>query len=192
MQKIEKRHKYFEAQEEDEEVLIIARRHWIVYVPTFILGTLLIIFSLSLITNLNAISLFENETLYALAICIFTFLNLLTVLFVYISWLINYLNVQIVTDKHIVDVYQQSLFHRKISELCLDEIQDVSASQRGIIQSLLGFGNINVQTAGELPNFVFEKVKNPYIISKQIMKIKDQYASKIQANRKHGKLGKSV
>lgn len=191
MQAIQKKHKYFEAQRENEEILIIARRHWIVYVPSLVVGFLILVSGLILLANLSRVEVLDNYVLQAVATVILSLACLFSLLFVYISWLVNYLNFQIVTNEHIVDINQQALFHRKISELCLDEIQDVSASQKGILQSLLTYGDVKIQTAGELPNFLFEKVNNPYQISKKIMEIKGQYSEDLK-KKGHTNLGKSL
>ena len=87
----------------------------------------------------------------------------------------NYLNIQIVTDQHIVDINQLGLFSRKISELSLSEIQDISATKRGIFESFYDYGDICVQTAGEKPNFNFERVPDPDGLSQRIIEIKDKY-----------------
>lgn len=191
MQNIQKKHKYFEAQREDEEILIIARRHWIVYIPSLVIGFFVLISCLALLANLPRIEALDSYVLQAVATVLLSLACLFTLLFVYISWLVNYLNFQIVTREHIVDINQQALFHRKVSELFLNEIQDVSASQKGILQSLLTYGDVTIQTAGELPNFLFEKVNDPYQISKRIMEIKGQYSESLK-KRGHTNLGKSL
>jgi uncharacterized membrane protein YdbT with pleckstrin-like domain len=177
------KNKYFESQEEGEEVLIVTRRHWIVYISPMILGFFAILISLAILNGFFP-DLLATYSLKVFTFSAFTLLLLFTSLFVYANWLINYLNVQIVTTKHVVDIDQISLFNRKVSELSLDEIQDVSASQMGILQSFLGYGNVKIQTAGELPNFEFEKIPKPYIVSRRIMEIKDQYWENLKKERK--------
>ena len=184
MYKILPHHKYFATQGDDEEVLIIARRHWIVYIPAFLMVGFLYLASFYFLFNLNHLPLIKDSpTLQALGVVFFSLLLLFATLGAYISWLVNYLNVQIVTNEHVVDIDQLGLFHRKISELTLDNIEDVAASQKGIIQSFLHYGDITIQTAGELPNFTFEKVSDPYGIGRQIMDIKDKYMDSIEGGK---------
>lgn len=175
MEEIIKDHKYFDTQKDGEEVLIIARRHWIVYVPAIIIGLFVEILSVVVLFNIDKISIFDGYVVRGIVILTASFVMLFAALIVYVDWLIHYLNVQIVTNENIVDVGQSALFHRTISELTLNDIEDVTASQKGILQSLLQYGNVNIQTAGQLPNFVFEKVPEPYEISRRIMEIKSQY-----------------
>jgi uncharacterized membrane protein YdbT with pleckstrin-like domain len=79
-----------------------------------------------------------------------------------------------VTDRRIVDIEQDGLFHRKISELSLDEIQDVSARVNGPFATLFHYGDVLIQTAGTLPNFIFTAVPHPYRVSKEIADLHDQ------------------
>lgn len=80
-----------------------------------------------------------------------------------------YLDVYIVTNERIVDIAQDGFFRRSISELYLREVQDVSATVKGIFPTTMHYGDITIQTAGERPNFVFKNVPNPYKISKIIV-----------------------
>jgi len=169
-------HKYFDSQKEGEEVLLILRRHWVVYFPAFLMALIVLIICIVIYLNLDTIGVTSNSyfmsTLTKVGISIFF---LFTVLFVYISWLVNYLNFHLVTDQHLVDIDQLMLFSRKISELTLEDIQDVSATQHGFFQSIFHYGDVVVQTAGEKPNFTLEKIGNPYEMSRQVMEIKDKY-----------------
>lgn len=176
MEEVIPHHKYFDTQRDDEEVIFIARRHWIVYIPSLLIGILIIIGAIAFYFSMDNIELLNsNEVLKAASVFLVSILTLFTTLFVYASWLIHYLNFQMVTNEHLVDVDQLGLFSREISELALEDIQDVSATQHGIIQSMLKFGNVTIQTAGEKSNFEFEKVANPYNIAKRIMEIRGQY-----------------
>lgn len=81
----------------------------------------------------------------------------------------------ILTNEHLVEIEQSAIFSRKVSELDLDSIEDASAIQQGFIQTMLHFGKVLVQTAGELPNFNFAGLPFPYEISQKIMEIKEAY-----------------
>ncbi|MDO8507855.1 MAG: PH domain-containing protein [bacterium] len=178
MEEIIPHRKYFATQKEGEEVLMITRRHWIVYISPVLLGVVVILSCIILYSQMGRVSLVsENNALAGIAVALVSTFMLFTVLFVYVSWLVNYLNVQIVTNQNLVDIDQLGLFSRKISELSLEDIQDVSATQHGILQSFLHYGDIVVQTAGEKMNFTFEKVKDPYATAKKIMEIKEKYGA---------------
>ena len=179
MQKVKKGHKYFETQKEDENVLLVARKHWIVYTPAFFVSLMVYILGLVFFLNIGNLGIISSsEPLRAISIVSASLFLLFITLFAYMSWLINYLNVQIVTDEHVVDVDQLGIFNRKISELTLDDIQDISATKSGIFQSFLSYGDICIQTAGEKPNFNFEKVPDPHELSRKLMEVRDEYCDK--------------
>jgi hypothetical protein len=76
---------------------------------------------------------------------------------------------QIITSERIVDVTQKSLIHHTISELHLNNIEDVTAEIRGIFGTFLNYGNVYVQTAAETERFIFDKVPNPAAVEKMIL-----------------------
>jgi membrane protein YdbS with pleckstrin-like domain len=84
-------------------------------------------------------------------------------------------NKVVVTNQHIVDIDQLGLFNRTVSTLRLEEIQDISASVKGPIQTFFQYGTIIVQTAGERENFVFDYVPNPYELEHYILEIRKKY-----------------
>lgn len=165
--------KYFESQEDDEEVIFSLRKH------PFILSTPLVValfvtalcFVIYLLMKNSAAELFSIN-LEALFAVFLSLAILYVVLISFISWLIRYLNVIILTNKHLVEIEQGSIFDRKISILALDHIEDVTSETKGVIRTLFDFGDIHIQTAGEVKNFVLSNYKDPEGIEKKIMEAK--------------------
>lgn len=85
-----------------------------------------------------------------------------------------FLDAWIVTTHRIINIEQKALFSRTIAEHELSRIQDVSASVKGIIPSLFGFGTVRVQTAGELENFEFAQVRDPQTAVSVISQLLEQ------------------
>jgi membrane protein YdbS with pleckstrin-like domain len=84
-------------------------------------------------------------------------------------------NKVVITNKHVVDVDQIGLFNREVSTLRLEEIQDVSAKINGPLQTMLGYGTLIIQTAGERENFVFDYVPDPYKLENYIIELRSKY-----------------
>jgi len=59
-----------------------------------------------------------------------------------------YLNVWVLTTERIVAIKQHGYFRREVSSALLNRVQDVTSDVTGVLPSLLGLGNINVQSAG--------------------------------------------
>src|SRR3990167_5786810 len=58
-------------------------------------------------------------------------------------------DVVFVTDQKIAEVVYISLFNRRILQLGMGNVQDVTVSQKGILPRLFNFGGLVVETAGE-------------------------------------------
>lgn len=78
-------------------------------------------------------------------------------------------NVVYVTNEKIAQILYITLFNRKISQLNIGDVQDVTVSQRGIFQHLFNFGTLVVETAGEQQNYTFTYTPKPYETSKTII-----------------------
>jgi hypothetical protein len=62
-----------------------------------------------------------------------------------VSW---YFNVIVITDERIIDIDFLHLVYKNVTVTKIDNIEDVTYSVTGVIQSLLNFGNVLIQTAG--------------------------------------------
>ena len=85
------------------------------------------------------------------------------------------LDTWIVTNERIVDILQIRLFTRKVSELHLESIQDISVNTTGMIESYFDFGNIEIQTGATANRFLFEQVPHPLQIKDSIMDAADKF-----------------
>src|SRR3989344_5511942 len=72
-----------------------------------------------------------------------------------------FFNVNIITNKRIMDVDFYTLIYREISDAQIANIQETTYKVGGFLGTIFNFGNVQIQTAGALPNFVFENVPNP-------------------------------
>lgn len=164
----------FPSQAKEERVFLLIRRHWFVYVIFPLLTILMLMPVVALVIYWSLYP--ENISLELGSIIIVALSSYLLVmlgiqLFGFVDY---YLDVDIVTDRRIVDIDQNGLFKRHISELHLRQIQDVNARVEGIAATLFHFGDIHIQTAGERANFVFRSIPHPYSVAKQIVNLHEQ------------------
>ena len=165
----------FPGQQENEEICMILRPHWMVFLVKFIVWLLFV--AILLFTDwainkylpiLNTAPYLDYVNLAKSVYFMFLILGLL------ILWVMYYLDIQIITNERVVDITQVSLLHRTVSELHLSRIEDVTAEVDGIFGTFLDYGNVYVQTAGETERFTFDRVPNPTRVEKMILDLYEQ------------------
>lgn len=72
-----------------------------------------------------------------------------------------FLNAWVLTNERIVDIKQNGYFRREVSSLFLSRVQDVTTDVNGVLPSLLGIGDIKVQTAAEDIEFSMSGIPRP-------------------------------
>lgn len=72
-----------------------------------------------------------------------------------------WLDVWIVTNERIINAEQLGLFNRLVSEVHLEQVQDITSETKGFLETFLTYGDVYVQTAAERERFRFKNVDNP-------------------------------
>lgn len=169
----------FHGQEPHERVLMTLRRH-----PFTLSYPLILIFLAAFVPMLGKLAFgaeIRAEGLEAL----FLFLSSLWYGFLWLAafyFLTMYaLNTVIITDRRIIENEQHGFFNRRVAELHLYRVQDVSVHTAGVIETLLSFGNVTVQTAASEREFTFDRIPHPE-------KVKDAIMKWVSTHREHLKL----
>lgn len=170
-------------QKKDEKVLRFVRRHWI--------AVFKIVLAFVLLAGIPiGIGLHYWEVIYPwLAKPVFGPLITMMIgtyflfvwLFAFIEFTDYYLDTWIVTNKRILDIEQRGLFNRTSSELHLTEVQDCTAETKGILQTVLDYGHVHVQTAGEQNRFKFKLVPRPERLKQFILEVAERHKREHQA-----------
>ena len=165
----------FEGESKEEETLFFLRAHPITNL-TWVIMTALAIF-LPIMTLI----------FFAVATSIETPISIETVLLGLGAWYLVvfgvavqqfigwFFNIYILTNKQVVDIDFFGLFHRKVSQTTLGNIQDVTYSKAGIFQNFFDYGNLFIQTAGTAMHFEFHSVPDPEGAQKQILDLVAKY-----------------
>ncbi len=166
----------FETQEDDEDVLLLARQHLITAVGWMFGAFVLFLAPVFLSPFLLGAGFFPNTIpsgYYLLAPLIW---YLLTLGFVLVNLLHWYFNVYIITNERVIDIDWMNLLYKQFSSTQLDKIQDVTYKQGGILDSFFDFGDVIIQTAGSEPNFEFLAVPKPDQFVREINQIVETYS----------------
>lgn len=159
----------FESQDPQEEIILLLRPHLITNI-WWLLLTIIMIFVPLFWTELPVISLLPANYLFVLTL--FWYALILT--FIFERFLIWFFSVNIVTDERFIDVDFYGLLFKHVSVAQLENIEDVNYFQRGVMAAIFNFGDVVIQTAAEMPQFVFNKIPNPEKVTKVISELIQQ------------------
>lgn len=163
------KNKIFSGQLDDEEVKLIFRRHPVVMRK----GLIAIMIGMlagglvGMYLSRNTISVGDLWKSFFLPIIAGTAVGAIGFLYHWIGW---YYSLCIVTDQRFIQINQTGIFKkRSVNDINLQRILSVNYAMSGMLESLLGFGTIIIQTmAGD---FVIEKVPKPAKQQSLIVKI---------------------
>ncbi|HOZ36918.1 MAG TPA: PH domain-containing protein [bacterium] len=165
--------KYLPHKEPDEKIIFCLHRHG------FVLFAIAMAFLIIALLPLGAYFLVMTELApFSESEFFQIFLRLLVFVFYLFWWLLfyyafldYYLDVWVVTNYRVIGVEQKGLFNRKVSEYKLFRIQDVMAEQKGVFSTVLDYGTVHVQTAGEQEMVNFQQVPNPNHIARELIRL---------------------
>ena len=81
-----------------------------------------------------------------------------------------FLNAWVLTNQRIATIKQRRFFFREVSSLLLPRVQDVTTNVTGVVSSLLGLGDIKVQSAGADVEFTMRGIPHPEHMRDLILK----------------------
>lgn len=175
----------FPGQREDEEIVVVIRRHWMAFLRQ--MGGAGALFLAGLIIGVGAIvalpSLAEPPVLAVTVLVALIFIIIIWIIAT-IAWLDFYLDTWIVTRDRVIDISQKGLFHRTVAEFPLEKVQDVTSESHGFLPTFLKYGDAHVQTAGAEPRFTLETVACPDEIKQLILELSRQAMQRREEGRR--------
>ncbi len=157
----------FEGKKEKEKILVFTRRHWFILLSP-IIGAMFVSLMPLVLVILSAKTLVQYNLSGVFTLCWIIYLMIIWFALFY-KLTMHSLDTWIVTNERVIDIIQIGLFRRKVSELHLESIQDISVNIHGIVQSYLNFGDIEIQTGATAQRFLFDQVPKPLEIKDIIM-----------------------
>jgi len=157
------KHIDFETREKGEDIILLLRAHPITNVK-WVLIALLMVVAPSIVSTAG----FFASLPVGFGLIILLAWYLLTMAYSLENFLNWYFNVYFVTTHRIIDVDFYNLIYKQVSDANLDRIQDVTYTMGGVIRTVFNYGNIYIQTAGEVTQFEFLGVPSPDKVAKII------------------------
>lgn len=163
-----------------EQVIAEVRKHWFIFLLEGLasLTAALAPLFITLILLSQAEANLSLHSFYVLGFFYSIWLLLVWIYF-FISWTDYYLDVWLLTTEKVIDVDQKGIFHREVSSFHLDRIQDVTIEVPGFLPTLLDYGHLHVQTAGDQREFIIYNAARPGEVKKKIL---DECRRKLSKN----------
>lgn len=157
---------------EGEELILKVHRHWI-FIALRVFGLMLLVVApfglVWLVERVGFVTFTGGSTaalitLWALwvLVCWATFWQF---------WTTYYMDIWVVTNRRIIDIDYHRLFDRTISEVRLNQVQDITTRVQGIFGTVLKYGAVIVQTASAEKEFVIDQIANPDHLRNEISRL---------------------
>ena len=160
--------KLFKEQFEDEEVLLVFRKHPVVMRKGLVIASLALLVGplYTLILTYVHPNSAPTMTFFGLSFLFSLILSIIVFMPFWIGW---HFSVYIVTTQRLIQITQKGLFHRSMVGLGLNQIQMVNYEIAGMQETLLGFGTIMIQTF--VGSLTIHEVHKPAQIQKELLEI---------------------
>ncbi len=160
--------KIFADQLDDEDVLLVFRKHPIVMRKGLIIASVSLLLPVLYTLILTYTNTDNPPTLTFFFGSIVAGL-LLAVIVMLPFWIAWYYSIFIVTNQRLIQITQKGLFHKSVVDVGINQIQMVNYEIAGLQETLLGFGTIMMQTY--LGDLVIHDVHHPAKIQKRLLGI---------------------
>ncbi len=152
-----------------EEVLLVIKRHWIVYILLFTYFMIWVSLSVILFTFIwaSVINILANVIIW-----------LLFSIFLYIEWLNHELDMYVVTNNRVIWIDQISFLNRTVSECNLWQVQEVNSKTKWLLANLLNYWTLSIQTAWNKTTLRMWFSPDAMQSARKILNIVDWYSDK--------------
>ena len=152
--------KHFEDQLDNEEVLLVFRKHPVV------MRRGLIISMLCLLVGVLPSLIKPVISYFFIGLGIGFIVGILVMMPYWIAW---FYSVYIVTNQRLIQITQKGLFHKSVVDIGLNQIHMVNYEINGLQETLLGFGTIIIQTY--MGDLTIHDANHPKKIQKEVLGI---------------------
>ena len=154
-------------QAEDEFTILLLRRKFITNIPWIAISIALLLFPFFFFPFIS--SVFPKLTLSGTTVTgVVVFYYIALFGYIILKYALWYFHVGLVTNKKIVDIDMASILSKHVSETTLDSVEDVTYIQKGVLRTFFNYGDVHIQTEAILPNFEFDSVPQPSVVSRII------------------------
>jgi hypothetical protein len=174
----------------DEKILEIIKHHWFAYASIYIgaglLCLLLFIAIIFVAASQNQLGLSNNAVVGVVVFgVIFT---AIVALFSMVPVWMRKQEALVLTEEALLQLQKPTLFSNHVSQTNIAHVNDVTVRQNAL-GTMLGFGNLMIETPGEQNNYSFTIVAQPHQRAKMIIEAHENYAAALESGQIHTTLG---
>ncbi len=159
------RERQFAGQHDDEQVIVVVRQFAVALRIPLLVGMVIIVVGMlpwSLANN------FASSMVSSTATFMWICFGILAAYWLW-HWVGWYYSVYILTTGRLIAIQQKGFFNRLVSELSLNNVQNVNYHINGFNAALFGYGDILVQTLSGSGNLDLKLVHHPAVFQQQIL-----------------------
>ena len=163
---------------DDEKILFVQRRHWILLLRRLLLGPLSGILLATLLVVIGIVALPSLPVRWLLG----GWFVLMLILIPWLAWVVaDWLNDYfIVTNQRAIHIEKVILYKEERREAPFEKVQDVQLEQATIINTILDYGNVRIATASNSAPIVFDYVPHPAVVQRLLTEHRDRFATKVR------------
>ena len=164
--------------QDNEQVLMICRKHWIYLWPRTVLFAIFAIVPVVVAAVVAAVLFQKSTGLSGTPGKAFWIIALVYLLYwgirAFLNWYRYHNDVWVITNQRIVDSTKTNPFSLKISTADLVNIQDMTVERSGIFRTMLNYGDVICQTAADIQEFRLPGIPNPQEVQLLVDKERDR------------------
>jgi hypothetical protein len=163
-----------------ESIQRVVRRHWASLVPSFVSAAAPTILALAL-AYLDSRYPASIPFPQVLVVALIIILTVLAAIFLYSGFYVFERNLLIFTSIRLFETEQLSIFNRRLAQLDLSRVQDATGSRVGFWGTLLNYGSLEIQSAGETEQFIFNYAPNPTQLAADALQAHSDFMNTVAA-----------
>ena len=165
------------AAQPDEQIICEIKRHPIgmfgMYTATGFL--LLVLAVVAFVVAPSVLTNYSRNQVEAIGAIVFVVAAVVGTGFLFIVGKIYWGNSWTLTSESIIQVKRIGLFDKQTSQLSLDNLEDITAEQDGVLAQMFHFGVISAETAAATDKFTFLYCPNPTYYAQKILEAREHF-----------------
>jgi len=161
--------------QEGEQLLALARRHWLYVYPKLVAGIIVALVPVGVLWWAMARLDWSDNGLPRLVALVATAVWLVYWAIRLYFFKYRYDNdIWVISNQRVIDSVKNNWFHLQMSTADLVDIEDMTVSRSGVLGTVFDFGDIDCQTAGAVRKFSLRGIPRPREVQALVDRLRDE------------------